>query len=199
MPHKVDTSKFEHFADIHILVIPYRRSIDILVGQSDKTLLTVLEEREGFDPDQPNCVFTRLGPIASGGRLDVRSNLIQNRKVDVGPKPFNWDESDELRKKNAILEKRLRELELLDESIQPSKSDEMAKEIVESGIKVVGHRYEIPVPLKPEVVKNLTNNYDYALKRTKAMKSSALRNPELKLTLLNTFQGLIDREMDRAR
>ena len=120
------------------------------------------------------------------------SNLIQNRKVDIGPKPFNWDESDELRKKNAILEKRLRELELLDESIQPSKSDEMAKEIVESGIKVVGHRYEIPIPLKPEVVKNLTNNYDYALKRTKAMNSSASRNPELKLTLLNTFQELID-------
>ena len=73
-----------------------------------------------------------------------------------------------------------------------SKSDEMAREIVESGIKVVRHRYEIPVPLQPEVVQNLTNNYGYVLKRTKAMKSSALRNPELKLTLLNTFQELID-------
>ena len=117
LPHKVDTSKLEHFSDIGIPVIPYRRSIDILVGQSDKTLLTVLEEREGYDPDQPNCVFTRLGPIASGGRLDVCFNLIQSRKVDIGPKPFDWDELDELRKKHAILRQRLRELELLDESM----------------------------------------------------------------------------------
>ena len=56
------------------------------------------------------------------------------------------------------------------------------------------NRYEISVPIKLEVVKNLTNNYDYALKRTTAMKASASRNPELKLTLLNTFQELIDED-----
>ena len=57
---------------------------------------------------------------------------------------------------------------------------------------MVENRYQIPVPFKPEVVKNLTNNYDYALKCTKAMKASASRNPESKPTLLKTFQELIN-------
>ena len=32
----------------------------------------VLEEREGLDADEPNYVLTRLGPVASGGRMNVR-------------------------------------------------------------------------------------------------------------------------------
>ena len=75
LPHKVDSSKPKQFYGVRIRVIPYRRSIDISVGQLDKTLLIVFEEREGFNPDQPNYI-AGLGPIATGGLLDVCSSLI---------------------------------------------------------------------------------------------------------------------------
>jgi len=71
LPHRVNYSVLEHFNGIDITIAPDRDNIDILVGQSDKSLLTVLEEREGTDPDQPNLVLTRFGPIVSGGQMDV--------------------------------------------------------------------------------------------------------------------------------
>ena len=45
----------------------------------------VLEEREGLDANEPNYVLTRLGPVASGGRMNVRSDQLQSRRVEVEP------------------------------------------------------------------------------------------------------------------
>ena len=52
-----------------------------MIGQSDKPLLTVLEEREGLNPDEPNYVLTRLGPIASRGYASSGSHPPQSLKV----------------------------------------------------------------------------------------------------------------------
>ena len=57
--------------------------------------------------------------------------------------------------------------------IQPSKNDEKARSLVEPHIKVVNERYEIPVPLKQDIIDDLPNNYDYVLKRTNALRVSA--------------------------
>ena len=70
LPHSVDTSGLEHFDGVNIPTLPYKRCIDILIDQTDKFLLTVLEDREGIRPEDPNYVLTRLGPIASGGCVD---------------------------------------------------------------------------------------------------------------------------------
>ena len=73
LPHVVDISELDHFEGVHILVAPKRGHVDVLIGQSDKLLLTVLEEREDADPEEPNYVLTRLGPITSGGMVDRNS------------------------------------------------------------------------------------------------------------------------------
>ena len=73
LPHSVDTSGLEHFYGVNIPTLPYKRCIDILIGQTDKFLLTVLEEREEIRPEDPNYVFTHLGPIASGVCVDGRN------------------------------------------------------------------------------------------------------------------------------
>ena len=192
LPHRVDISRLQHFAGVKIPTLPDRKSIDILVGQSDKVLLTVLAEREGLDPDEPNYVLTRLGPVVSGGRLGTCQDLLQNRRVEIERCPCDPRTWDELKQENAFLKNRLKEFETYDEIIQPSINDELAKELVESNIKVVNGRYEIPVPLRQDVVQNLPSNYGYALKRFISMKTSAARNPKIKLTLLNTFRELID-------
>ena len=64
LSHVVDTSGLIHFRGVKIPVIPNRKGVDILIGQSDKLLLTVLKEQEGQKPDEPNLVFTRLGPMS---------------------------------------------------------------------------------------------------------------------------------------
>ena len=60
LPRAVDAEKSEHFQSVTIPVIAQRKSIDILTGQTDKFLLTVLEERESKHPDHLNYVLTNL-------------------------------------------------------------------------------------------------------------------------------------------
>ena len=82
--HAVNIEKFMHFQGVTIPRIAQRKSIDILIGQTDKFLLAVLEERESKHPNHHNYVLTRLGPIASDGRLGARwSVFCENFKIQV--------------------------------------------------------------------------------------------------------------------
>ena len=45
--HAVKVARLKHFLGVNIPTIPDRNKIDILIGQSDKELLVVLDEREG--------------------------------------------------------------------------------------------------------------------------------------------------------
>ena len=85
----------------------------------------------------------------------------------------------------------MRQYELDDEVVMPSVSDEMAKELVEPNIKVVDGRYEMPVPLKLDIIEQLPENYQIALKRTMSMRNSALHNSKLRQVLTDTFSELI--------
>ena len=42
LPHAVNVKKLEHFQGVTIPVIAQRKSIDILIGQTDESLLNVL-------------------------------------------------------------------------------------------------------------------------------------------------------------
>ena len=44
LPQAVNVEKLEHFHGVTIPVIAQRKSMDILIGQTDKSLLFVLEE-----------------------------------------------------------------------------------------------------------------------------------------------------------
>ena len=46
LPHSVDVTELKHFQGTHIPVAPERNRIDVLIGQSDKLLLSVLEENQ---------------------------------------------------------------------------------------------------------------------------------------------------------
>ena len=154
--------------------------------------LTVLEEREGVDPEEPNYVLTRLGPIASGGRASrnlCSSGSLSALRANINSSVEN--EYNKLKEENIALKQSLREYELLDEVIQPSKNDELALQLLEPSIKVVEGRYEMPVPLKSQMVNDLPNNYENALKRTMSLRKTTQRNPSLKQTLVDTFTELI--------
>ena len=92
-----------------------------------------------------------------------------------------------LRQDVSALREQLRCYILEDEEIQVSTSDEITQELVEPNVNVVNNRYEIPVPLKVDVVKALPNNYAYALDRNFLLRKSALKNNSAKKTLIDTF------------
>ena len=164
-------------------------------------------------------MLTRLGPIASGGRqVESELNLCQNRRAEVGG-DFDVGKLDsitgvecnglkssaegccdgcpckccsKLKKEIVILKENLRNCELADEAIQPSKTDEFVRRLVESYIKLVDERYEIPVPLKNDVVEKLSHNFVSACERTVSLRRKALKDPQLKHTLVDTFRELLD-------
>ena len=152
LPHSIDTSKLSHFRGVQISVISYRKSVDLLIRQSDKFLLTVLEEHEGFNSNEPNYVLTHLGSMPSGGRIDICSNLINSRWAVVNVCKCDARECENLRLENASLKENLRKIELEDEELLPSREDDMARSLVEPIIKVVNGRFEMPVPLKAELI-----------------------------------------------
>ena len=115
----------KHFEGVEIPVIINRKQVDILIGQSDKALLTVLEEHEGA-PDEPNLVFTRLGPAASGGRVHSSSNSLRALRVQTIPTDLNCVSCDKLQQALVTAKDVLRKVQLLDEEVQPSKNDELA-------------------------------------------------------------------------
>ena len=98
LPHAVNTQKLRHFKGIKIPTNPQRQRIDILIEQTNKELLTVLEEREGLKASESNYVLTRLGPIASGDHVEVRSNSHQVLKAIVNV-DCDTSECEELRQK----------------------------------------------------------------------------------------------------
>ena len=137
--HAVDTSMLGHFDGVHIPVAQERKRIDVLIGQSDKALLTVLEERERGDPDEPNHELTRLGSIASGGRVDRKvdfSNSVTAQKVNVGPAEFDSYDYKSLKAENAALKQTICEYQLVDEAVQPSRNNELAYGLTQPLIKV---------------------------------------------------------------
>ena len=178
-PHSVDTSGLQHFDGVNIPILPYKRCIDILIGQTDKFLFTVLEERKKIRPEDPNYVLTRLCPIATGGCVDGRNcseRKLHTLKVNL--ECCNKNDCVKLKQEVLALREQLRRYILEDEEIQVSTSDEITRELVEPNVNVVNNRYEIPVPLKVDVVEAFPNNYANALNR-----NFLLRKRVLKITL----------------
>ena len=194
LPHSVDVTELKHFQGTHVPVAPERNRINVLIGQSDKLLLTVLEEREGASPEEPNYVLTRLGPIASGGRVSASSGSLSALRVQVESYEDAACECVKLRHEVSSLRETVREYERQDEALQPSLNDERARNLVETRIKVANGRYEMPVPFKSEVLEALPNNYESALKRTLSLRRNVAKNPKLKQILLDTFAELLREE-----
>ena len=101
---------------------------------------------------------------------------------------------DKLQQELLTVNGALREYKLLDEEVLPSKNDELTYSSVKPFIRIVDGRYEMPVPLKPEVLKELPNNYDIALKRTLSMRRTVAKNSQLKETLIDAFAELLKHE-----
>ena len=100
-------------------------------------------------------------------------------------------ECEQLKQEIAGLKESLRNYEIEDKVMQPSMNDAISRQMVESNVKVINGRYKIPVPIKMDVVTNLSDNYVCAVKRTTNLRQNALKNVKLKDILEETFQEMI--------
>ena len=52
LPHVVKVSHLNRFQGVDVSTLPQRDKIYILIGQTNKELLAVLEEQEGLNPNE---------------------------------------------------------------------------------------------------------------------------------------------------
>ena len=137
LPLAVDTSKSKHFHGVGIPVIPERKCVDILIGQSDKALITVLKELDVSSSNEPFLVMTRLGPIASEGRVQGSSiSVIALRVKTISTDP-DCVLCHKFQQELPTVNDDLPEYKLLDGEVLPSKNDELTCSLVEPFIRVV--------------------------------------------------------------
>ena len=111
LPHEVNTQKRMHFKGVKIPTFSHRQRIDILIGKTNKELLTVLEERKDLNASEPNYVLTQLAPIASGGHVEVRSDSQHVLKARVNV-DCDTSECEQLRQDITELNAALRQVKL---------------------------------------------------------------------------------------
>ena len=186
LPHQQDLSEYPHFDQVTTYVIPSRRKVDILLGLDNSALMRVLEERVGQET-QPHAIKTPIGWIASGGNFQEDSpESYVAQKVSATHCPVEAE-------KIAELQETVRLLTMEDEAVQHSINDKKAERLVKENSRVVGNRYEMPVPLK-ESISTLPNNYVLAAKRVQALRQSMLKKPQLKDALVSSMQELKQNE-----
>ena len=77
LPHRQDLNSFSHFQDVELCELPDNDRVDLLIGNDNAFLMTVLEERVGVSHCEPHAVLTPLGWLAYVGKSkSLRSSNI---------------------------------------------------------------------------------------------------------------------------
>ena len=181
LPHQQALSNYSHFDSGTTHAIPNRSHVDILLGLDNSLLMQVLEERVGSE-GEPHAIKTPIGWIASGGSFNEKTSTYVAQRVNAVSCTREIETI-------ANLKETIRNLSVEDEVTQPSINDSMTQRFVEQEARVIGGRYEMPVPLK-ECIKTLPNNYGLAAKRVAVLRQSMLKRPQLREALLNSMQEL---------
>ena len=98
---------------------------------------------------------------------------------------------EQLKREVLFLKNCLRNCEVENELIQPSKNVEIIRPLIESNIKVIDNYYEISVVMMEDVINILPYNFNYASEHIALLRSQALKKSKMKRTSIKTFSELI--------
>ena len=185
LPHNQELSVYPHFDHVDICGLPSRSKVDLLIGLDNSCLMTVVEERVEQE-GEPHAIKTTLGWIASGGKFCNAEAFHTTRKVCATSNALD------AAKTISDLEETIRLLRTDDDIVEFSINDRKYQEFVDSKLKVVNNRYEMPVPFK-EKISTLPNNYNLAAKRVMSLRQSMLKRPTLRQIVVDSMQSLKQR------
>ena len=147
MPHRQDLNSFSHFEDVELYELPDNDTVDLLIGNDNAFLMTVLEERIGESRCEPHAILTPLDWLACGGKSPLKKQNVKVCRVQTSS-----DLSSEvlLNQKIVSRDERISEFEqasrdvtLQDARIESFRSDKEARKFVEA--HAVAHAVKIRV------------------------------------------------------
>ena len=83
LPHRQDLNSFSHFEDVELYELPDNDTVDLLIGNDNTFLMTVLEERVGVSRCEPHAVLTPLGWLACGGKSPLEKQNVKICRVQT--------------------------------------------------------------------------------------------------------------------
>ena len=167
---------------MELFELPENKTVDLLIGNDNVFLMTVLEERVGASRSDPHAILTPLEWLDCGGRSPLEESPVKvcrvqacvNMTADVTECSEIEARSNRIRE----LEQVLKDVTLQDAEIDCSRSDKEARQWVESNVIVKDSRFEIPVPLK-KGVDALPNNLAVAHSRLEILRKKAMKDDDL--------------------
>ena len=203
LPHMKQLSQFKHFKDVEILGLDNCDAVDVLIGNDNARLMYAKQEHVGNSLTELHVIVTPLVWLACGGRSGrsdrsakiFRTNLKEDVSVTSSLKQTIVDKDKHI----AEFESVIKDLAMKDKLHQPSRSDLAARKLVEPHVKLNCNRFEIPVPLKNDVI--LPNNYLLARDRVSTLRKKSLKQSDLGKFLSKSMSelqenGFIERAPD---
>ena len=195
LPHRQDMSSYSYFEDVELVQLLERDSVDLLVGNDNAFLMTVLEEREGVSRSDPHAILCPLGWYACGGLSPLQATPVKVCRVhacvdkvkELAGNPEIVSRDHKIKE----LEQALKEVMLQDAELDSSRSDKEARKFVEAHSVVKDSRFEIPVPLKAGV-EAIPDNIALAQRRLYSLKKRAMKDESLRDFLTQSFRELQD-------
>ena len=140
LPHRQDMSTFVHFKDVELFELPENKTVDLLIGNDNAFLMTMLEERVGASRSDPHAILTPLGWLGCGGKSPLEESPM---KVCRQHDSRCYRMSEIVARDNRIceLEKALKDVTLQDAEIDCPQSDKEARQLVESNVIVKDLRF----------------------------------------------------------
>ena len=83
LPHRQDMSTFAHFKDVELFELPENKTVDLLIGNDNAFLTTVLEERVGASRSDPHAILPPLGWLGCGGGGPLEESLVKVCRVQA--------------------------------------------------------------------------------------------------------------------
>ena len=75
LPHKQDLNSFSHFENVELYELPDNDTVDLLIGNDNAFLMTVLEKRVGVSRCKPQSILMLLGWLACGGKFPRKNKM----------------------------------------------------------------------------------------------------------------------------
>ena len=86
LSHRQDMSTFAHFRDVELFELPENKTVDLMIGNDNAFLMTVLEERVGASCSDPHGILTPLGWLGCGGRNSLEGSpvkVVESKHVSI--------------------------------------------------------------------------------------------------------------------
>ena len=81
--HKQDLSSFSHFEDVELFELPDNGTVDLLIGNDNAFLMSVLEERVRVSRCDPHAILPHLGWLACGGKYPLEKQTVKVCQVQT--------------------------------------------------------------------------------------------------------------------